>query len=342
MKTEIRTEEWRVLYAQADSFKRLRCWEWMHDDQLIGLVDPVTGETGYCCVLGAAGEVFALVVYRGPAGLEVYSKSQAGALDLEDAIFVQDALMASLDPRDALEDRDRAVIRSLGLKYRGANDWPLFRSYLPGYRPWYLTREEACFLTHALRQTVEVASRLKDEPDLLVPPESGHLFMRIPSFRDGAIGWSDAWRVPDRAVPAPAALPEESEERLEAIRASASPSGIDWEIDFFYAPVPVREPGGQRPFFPRAYCCMERKNGMSLDLQIAAEGMDNRRHFRDEWLKLVERTGSLPRTVFVKRGEVYDVFETVARKLGIGIAIDENPMLVDEFRRAMGRHFRVE
>ncbi|GAB6172248.1 hypothetical protein JCM15765_17260 [Paradesulfitobacterium aromaticivorans] len=58
-------EEWRSLYEAAIAFKQSACWEWMYDDEIFGVVDPETGETAYCCVLGNAGEHFGLIALSG-------------------------------------------------------------------------------------------------------------------------------------------------------------------------------------------------------------------------------------------------------------------------------------
>ena len=55
-------EEWRALYQWAGEFKTLAPWQWMDDTQLFGVRDPASGEVGYCCVLGAGGSVYGLVV----------------------------------------------------------------------------------------------------------------------------------------------------------------------------------------------------------------------------------------------------------------------------------------
>lgn len=69
----------------------------------------------------------------------------------EDDIFaMQNCLKLELGPRSDLRTEDHAVIRKLGIAFRGKNAWPQFRSLLPGYIPWFLTEPEARFLTIAL------------------------------------------------------------------------------------------------------------------------------------------------------------------------------------------------
>ncbi len=57
-------ETWRALLAAAAEFAALKPWAFACDNDSVGLIDPVTGETRIGHVLGNAGEVFAAVFYR--------------------------------------------------------------------------------------------------------------------------------------------------------------------------------------------------------------------------------------------------------------------------------------
>jgi len=58
-------QEWKALYEAALEFKELAPWNWMNDTDFFGVKDPVSGEIGYCCIMGAAGEYYALGLYSG-------------------------------------------------------------------------------------------------------------------------------------------------------------------------------------------------------------------------------------------------------------------------------------
>ncbi|MCL6601054.1 MAG: hypothetical protein K6T81_20315, partial [Alicyclobacillus macrosporangiidus] len=171
------------------AFRKLAPWEWMYDDDLFTVVNPETGVTGYCVVMGALGEFFGLGVYRGEAGWRSLQtmRNEEGR---EETLYAQHALIASFESSQDVDKRDREIIKQLGLHFRGKTAWPLFRSYVPGYLPWYLTGEEARFLTVALEQAADVAKRLRDDSDLLVSRDPGTVFTRRQA-PDGS--WTDEW-----------------------------------------------------------------------------------------------------------------------------------------------------
>ncbi|HXV82992.1 MAG TPA: hypothetical protein VEG60_24265, partial [Candidatus Binatia bacterium] len=172
---------WKNLYDAADAFRDIACWEWMSDSELFGVKNPESGEIGYCCVLGALGEVYGLVVYLGSAGLEQHRKMQSGKLhaDSPDFAYSQSCLTAWFGDRRDLDKTDLKVVKELGLKFRGSDTWPQFRSMQPGYIPWYLSESEAKFLTLCLEQARQVALDFESDPELLNPPAKNLYLVRI-------------------------------------------------------------------------------------------------------------------------------------------------------------------
>ncbi len=164
-------QEWRDLYEAALEFKKLASWKWMYDSDIFVVQNPVNGEIGYCCIMGTLGEVFGLVVYLGTEGLEGYLKIQSGEIppDDIDVLHLQKCLSATFKDREFLQKQDLQIIRKVGLKFRGRNSWPLFRSYRPGYHPWYLTNDEVKYLTLALQQVNKICLRFKKDRDMLTP-----------------------------------------------------------------------------------------------------------------------------------------------------------------------------
>lgn len=321
--------QWRALYQAAVEFNEIECWTWMYDSDLFGVQDPASGEIGYCCVMGNLGELFALAVYLGSEGLEGYLRIQAGEILPGDpeVLTVQKCLMASFENREDLRRRDLQVIRELGLKFRGRNAWPLFRSYRPGFVPWYLTEQEAVYLTLALEQAKEVALRFKEDAGLLTPPADrpSSFLVRMPERTESGWRWHDEWLEPpppEREEP----LIEPLDERLlEGIKGTVSARRGIWEVDLFYFPGAVKE--GERPYYPQMLLWVDHGTGLILGFDLAKPG-EYGLGFAERFAELVEDLHVLPQEIWVRREETFALLEPLAEGLGIRLKwTDELPLL---------------
>ncbi len=327
-------QEWRDLYQAAIKFKKIECWNWMEDSNLFGVQNPETGEIGYCCVLGAIGEVFGLVVYLGTKSLTDYLKIQSGEILPEDfdTIHFQDCLMASFDDRKFLKKPDLQTIKSLGLNFRGSKAWPLFRRYEPGFEPWYLNRQEAIFLTFALEQAREVALRFQTNMELFDSPVEGHYFVKVADRANESLVWRDEWLKPASFEKKELVIPSVDEVRLQRIKNTVGQSQIVLETDFFYAPFVITE--GEKPYFPYLLLCVDHRSGLVLGYHIAShEGY--RTDFQNQILNLMEEVKSLPKEIRVKKEESFKLLEPIASKLGIKLTLLKNLPALEEAREEM-------
>ena len=335
---DLTLDEWRELYVAAEEFRNLEPWTWMSDADLFAVQDPRSREVGYCCVLGALEEVFALCVYRGAEGLAGYGEMQSWETDahIEDLPFTQKCLMASFEDRERLHKEDRDIIKKLGLKFRGRDSWPLFRSHLPGYFPWFVTRDEALFLTAALRQATDVAKRFNENDELLTPPEEDLVFARIPAAEGKVETWRDDWVRPepfDREKPE---FPPVDTQRLDRILRNSSRSPTAWEVHFFFFPAPVRE--GGRPFFPMMLLVMDHEKGVGLDTWLVPS-WEFFAVCRGRFLDFLERVQALPSRILVCRQETASMLEPIAAALRIKIRLVKTLRQTRAFRDAMASRF---
>ena len=317
------------LYAAAESFYKLAPWDWVDEDRIFGVKNPQTGVTDYCSVLGGLGEVFALVVYEGREGLDGYLKFLSGELR-ETGPHIsehQRALMASFENRRDLAPEDLAELQSLKLKFRGNNTWPLFRHYFPGYVPWFLTPAQVRVLTTCLEQALNVLPRYREYPDLLPDPESGSHLVRVFGAEDGGEGWHDEiLPLPPRPAHDPAAavaVPIDEVSIARIRRQHKNHRGV-WEIGYCYAPMPIQERRGQRPYLPRCLGIVEEGSGLILSFQMEKEGK-HLRVFRDQILACLGQQDILPERVLVDHDESTALAAPIAA--GVGIAIQRVPEL---------------
>ncbi|MBU4491302.1 MAG: hypothetical protein KKD69_02450 [Euryarchaeota archaeon] len=321
-------QEWKELYGASLEFKELAPWDWMYDSDLFGVQDPVSGEIGYCCIMGAAGEHYALGLYSGSEGLMGLSQILTGEFTVsqDEVLYIQKCLMVSFEDRKYLQKQDLQQIKAFGLKFRGCNAWPLFRNYTPGLVPWYLTRDEARFLTIALQQAIDVSTRFKKDAGLLVHPSRAHYFVRVPRKQGENIVWQDEWLepLPLKKEDHPA-MPVDETILSRLKKAKLQRRGI-WEVDFFYIPAPIWEKG-ERPYYPYMSLLVNHNSAFILNFQIERQAVGLTK-FPVKFVELIERVKVMPEKLLVKRNEVYRLLEPITAKLSIEItAVESLPAL---------------
>jgi len=338
------TADWQALYQAAQEFKEIEAWTWMYDSDVFGVQDPVTGEIGYCCIMGNLGEMFALAVYLGSEGLESYMRVASGpSVDPSEAletVLRQKCLMASFGAREELMKEDRQVLKRLGLKFRGRTAWPLFRSYRPAYHPWLLTADEARFLTLALQQARGVCLRFSDDPALFEPPQEDLWFVRVPEEADEGLIWTDAWLEP--ALLEDEYLPDVPIDELRLARLKKEAQFMDaiWEMDFFLSPSAVQEERGERPYYPYMTMTVDHRSGFIFNTDLTSPET-YLEEFPWRFLALAERLKKLPIELWVKREDAYDLLEPFTSRLGIELYLVDELEALEDARTALGQFMGV-
>lgn len=329
-------DEWKELYEAAALFRKMAPWRWMVDADLFGIEDPESGEIGYCCVMGALGEVLGLVVYLGSEGLSLFQEIQSGKAshEKEDIHLRQKCLALIFDDREALDKQDLGVIKSLGLKLRGRQSWPSFRSHRPGYVPWFLSGPEARYLNLALRYTMLIAEKALEKRDLLKARGKGQYRVAYVSTEGGKAVWREKW-----AKPAPfrhdTADPVVDELRMARIKARAEQIADAWEVDFFFAPLMVDE--GDRPFFPfiALYAVHTSYHILNFCLAQRSEAAEK---FSQNFVDMLEKLRLLPRTIMVRNDKTYNFFRPMTERLGIALKKVKNLPAVENAKESFIRH----
>jgi len=323
--------EWKSLYEIALQFKEKKCWDWIWDSDLFGVQNPWTGEIGYCCIMGRVGEHFALATYSGTEGLDGYLRIANGEIprDSFNVLEAQKCLMVSFEDRKFVQKPDYEVIKKLGLKFHGKNAWPLFRNYEPGYYPWYITKNEAKYLTLALQQAVDVALRFKDNPHLLTPPKNkeSRYFVRVSKPVNDTWIWNDAWIEP---IPLQKKKSEYShkinEHLLGEMKTIKSRNQGCWEFDSFYSPNGIQD-GKERPYYPRMFLWGDHRSGLVFGFHLA-KPEEKQTTLWKEFVKNIKNIDMKPKEIMVKSEENYWLLEPIISKLGISIRlVDELPMM---------------
>lgn len=313
--------EWKRLYELAAELKKLAPWEWMDETEIFGVENPVTKETGFVSTMGMMGEHLSISVYLGAEGLYGFWDFQEAGLEAEPlALFEISQLQVSFENRDGLEKQDRDVIKKLGLKFRGAQNYPLFRSIRPGFMPWFITSEEARFLIYAIEQTLDVAPRVRENPNILFAGDGDDevYLVRVAETKNGKTDWRDEMREippPDEKefiIPVSQAL-------IDELKAFPQPKDFILEMDLFYAPTPIGEKG-KRPYFPKMLMLADSRSGIILGFQLIQPKEDELENYTETGRHIFESLQKLnarPREILVASDLLFDLLKGVNQQFSV-------------------------
>ncbi|WP_125141091.1 DUF7309 domain-containing protein [Clostridium transplantifaecale] len=182
MRAEATLEEWARLYETATRIRELEPWELLWDMDIIGIqVGKEPENTVFYSILGKGGECYGIAAYEGYEGFNSFlmlTMHEKMNLSIEYAMFHQRNLTCYWGNRDELSAKQREIIKNLGYKYRGKNNWLYFQSYEPGYYPYNLDQAEVLRMTEHL-EDLERAFTYYREAGVQVDFESGNMFSFI-------------------------------------------------------------------------------------------------------------------------------------------------------------------
>lgn len=333
-------EEWRKLYEAAMRFKEAEPWTWMEEVDVFGVQHPETGDLGFVSIMGMLGEHYALALYLGAEGLsglwemaETTSRSPECYLEIPQ-------LHASFEDREELQKQDREVIKDLGLKFRGRQAWPLFRSYRPGYAPWFVNAEEARFLTIALEQAREVALRFKDDPTLLDPLDDESYLVRVPRQGDG-LDWEDRWI----SVPPPEPEPIEIsiDRKILATLQRTPRAKLNLQIDVVLVPGTIQEKEADRPSLAYALLSVEAKSGYILGVQVVSPHPSLQAMWGEvpaHVATMILQHSTVPERITVRSDLLAVVLKPLADQLGIKLVRSETLGRLDQAKESLFQWLR--
>lgn len=269
-------ETWRALLAAAAEFAAVEPWEYMFDSNVVGLIDPVTGETRIGSVIGNAGEVFAAVIYR-RIGLRWILGMLADEPDPEDLNTVEgmDCLKLEFVPKNEQEKPDLAMLKAAGFKSpRKGAGWPQFRSSEPGWHPWHINQTEADQFLADLPRLTAFCQLVEEHPELLEDRPATEIPFLPLALPDRPLTPQDLdWR--QLVLPPVAELDafQPAAEQLKQLRALKRPPGLLCEFDSSFLPGGAILENG-RPCYGRFSHLVEQQRGRVIGMDVQSGGLE--------------------------------------------------------------------
>ncbi len=323
-------EQWEKLYAISNEIKKLEPWNFLYDMDIITIKLVGREEPLFCSIMGSLGECFAISVYRDyseRAGLIKLSNSNS--LPPSIIMSYQNCLTCYFGNRNEIENEDMQVIRDLGLKFRGKNNWIYFRNHKAGYCAWFIDDEECELLIDVFQNLF--MSILAMDKGLIVDFDSGETLLR--EFSKKRNEWINyAASIPE--IPYVYDEIEIKDELLIKKMKSKKKTATEIECELFFPFFPIQESKVQRPYFPEMFVVADVNTEMII-YHEAVQPEDNKIQIvLDILIEYIMKNGR-PKTIFVRDEKMAGIIADLCEKIDIKLVKLLNLPLIDDFILSM-------
>jgi hypothetical protein len=314
----------------------------MTETDVFGVEMPEIDETIFVSVMGMQGEYRCVAVYPSVSAVRSFWQLE----NEEDAAVPERVLEIpqihlSFESSSNLESEERRMLKHLGLKLSG-NNCPLFRTYKPGFAPWFLESNEAHGLKVALEQLLDVAPRTHSDVSLLWPEsDSDMCLVRVPRNNAAGETWSDEFREIPPSKHDVTYIRIDSDQGRDFRKLPALKIAV--ELDFFLLQVPIHGDGG-RPRIPYVLMAVDAETGIVM----AHEFMTVQTTMADMWAavpgKLITmflKLGIQPSRVVVREGSLAVVAGALSRVFGFELRRQAKLRNLDRAKESLKKFMRM-
>jgi hypothetical protein len=290
--------------------------------------------------MGLLGEYHAVALYIGIRAVTQFWQMQkmADNGDVATMLFDIRQIHSAFGKKSELEPQEKSIAKELGLTFKGANAWPYFRSYRPGYFPWVIDAEEARILILALEQLLDVAPRMKeDRRPLARKPGACTYLVRVSDQNGEARVWRDERRECPPLVPTTFQIKVPSQ-LLDAVRAIPK-KGLTFELDVAPSPMPIGKKG-ERPQMPYLMMVVDSASVFVLGFELlTVDGAmeDMWAQVPAKFLEMLKKHGLRPGKIAMRTPWIFMVMEGMCKELGIEVTSDPELRALTQARRDMER-----
>ena len=287
----------------------------------------------FVSILGKGGDCYGISVYEGMEGLNDFlmlTLSEKMNLSPEYAMFSQNNLTCYWGNREELTREQWQIVKDLGYKFRGKNQWLYFLSYQRGYFPYNMDKSEVLRMTRYLRMLADAVEYYR-EHEVKVDFEHKNTYFYS---EDGGEITAAELPLPFTGCHFPV-MNLTDKELLEDLR-NAEKCDAVLEMDIVYTGAAVMDERYQRPANPCLCLAADARSGLMLKAEMAGPEEDAGVALAEALLDIIFRFGA-PKEVRVGNVIIEATLEQICREAGIRLRRVKKLQAIEEFRQEMRR-----
>ena len=335
------------LIAAALRFRATKLWERLDDSNIFAVALP-DGQRAFCCVMGNAGEHFALGIYRGDRGFTTYLNTINASRLPQNEIFetfltfdcINCEFVNANDPELGKPAKDliKKVAADNGLKVSRPNGWPTFIRMNRGtICNGVLTDTEQIDTLLALQAATAVGTRIADITPIqaavlgfspiksYVSQEGGDEIPLLTPDGRGGFNWSK--------TQTPAIMPTKYDELVYTDRDTAEKIkkskhlGV-YQSRLIHMPSPIGNK--ERSFFPPLLILVRKSDGFVLPVMGTSESDEDLPQIVADFGTQLAESGITPATIEVNDERTRAMLADLCAKAGIRLSIVKTMRTLDD------------
>lgn len=329
MRKEAGMGEWKRLYDLATRIKELKPWEDFWDLDLICLRDGEKEDSAFVSILGKGGECYGLVIYEGYQELNTFMmmlNQEALNLSTEFVMGNQSNLSCYWGSRDELTDMERGIIKEIGYKFRGINQWLYFRSYKEGYYPYRLDQDEVQRMCYYLEILEEAILKYRSE-EVKVNFQSGEMYVySIDPETDNRYWGAEALPFVTFSYRSLTLDDKEMEDKLRKVPVNS----YVLEMDIVYQAGKINGKSYERPGNVRMITIAEARSGLIMKVQPLNPEDDQLVEIANSLIDFIVQFGA-PKEIHVGNILVEGALEELCMIIGTKLRRVKRLQVIDDF-----------
>ncbi len=323
-------EQWEKLYEVTKMIKKIEPWNFLYDTDIITIKLSERKEPLFCSIMGALGECFAISIYRDYSELSGLYKIRDGA-DLPSCIIMsyQNCLTCYFGDRDEMADEDMQVLRDLGLRFRGNNNWIYFRNHKAGYYPWFISYEDCEILISAFQNLYMAILALGQ--GILVDFDNGDTLLReFSKERDEWINYAAS--MPE--IPYIYDKIKINNELLIKKMMNKKKTANEIECELFCPIMPIQENKSDRPYLPQMFVMADIKTEMMINYEMVQPEDNKVQLVLDILIDYILKNGR-PKTIYVRDDKMTGIIADLCKRIDVKLIEQLNLPIIDDFISSM-------
>ncbi len=323
----------KEMIAAALRFRAAKLWAVL-DDSMIFAVRLPDGETGYCCVMGNAGEHYALALYKGEAGFTTYLNSVNTKVLVNpfDIFMTYDCINCDFDnaTESGLNTQQKAFIKEIAkennLKICRPKGYPNVIRYNRGIMLTDIDQSDAESITSALKAALEVASKVNSMPFFDLHTLGFNTPHTYPSAKGGTqiplLIPQDyetyQWSLTKTPALKKKIYPHPKYSNIMTLgRLKSAVHKGEYQVRIFHMPATVKCPGGS--YYPLLMILINKANGMLMPVMSQSEEPHDYEDMLNQLAFTFLNGGECPQSLEISDARTEAFLADFCKKANIGL-----------------------